>query len=166
MRLYEANLALEPLCQACRCRKGTAMHRYYQPSFCCAAKEIKRLEMPARHWMHVAQDSDDAWLWTRGLAPHPEQRWKFIEVPEEGTTRWAVEQGENPEFTGDVYTDGSKLGTSRDAQTGFAVVQMNNQQECMVVSYGPCQSNCRGSVQSRGRTCGLCYGHCYMRCRP
>ena len=127
-------------CQACGAAPGTPHHRYY----CCEAKETTRREAPPR-WQHVARQQPHSWLWTRGLVRHPGAAWDFQAVGEhiewsgpavadltsEGETRW-----EDLTFTGVVCCDGSKLGSTQWAQTGWAAMSVSPDGEPLVMARG------------------------------
>eukprot|EP00959_Pyramimonas_sp_CCMP1952_P317254 6639877-Pyramimonas_sp.AAC.1 len=58
-------------------------------------------------------------LWTRGLVRSPEADWKFVGVAEDQYYEHVV-GGDEDYLTGDIVCDGSKLGHSDWAQTGWA----------------------------------------------
>ena len=63
-------------------------------------------------------------LWTRGLVRHPEAEWQFVGIDEGQYMCQAVEVDEDY-FTGDIVCDGSTLGYSEWAQTGWAAMSVN-----------------------------------------
>ncbi|CAK0882196.1 unnamed protein product, partial [Prorocentrum cordatum] len=93
-------------------------------SKCTALRELRLKAQP--EWQTVAEQQKGNLLWTRGLVRHPEVDWTFIGIAEGQYMCQAVEEGED-HFTGDIVCDGSKLGHSEWAQTGWAAMSVNEE---------------------------------------
>ncbi|CAK0863259.1 unnamed protein product [Prorocentrum cordatum] len=130
-KLCKCNIVPTDICLACGEAVGTEHHRYYK----CHALRSQRLQAQA-DWQHVAEQQDTNMLWTRGLVRSPEADWKFVGV-EEDQYYGQVVDGEEDYFTGDIVCDGSKLGYSDWAQTGWAAMSLNDNGTAKMQMWGP-----------------------------
>ena len=122
--LHEWEWVATDRCKACGLAAGTPQHRLYE----CEKYRESRAATGHRRWAHVAGTEALAGkrvlLWTRGLMSAPSAGWGFKPPPPGSTDLgWHRPDGDwAGYFTGDAYTDGSKLGTSRWSQCGWSVV--------------------------------------------
>ncbi|CAK0878174.1 unnamed protein product, partial [Prorocentrum cordatum] len=130
-KLCRCNIVPTDICLACGEAVGTAHHRHYK----CHALRGQRLQAQA-DWQHVAEQQDTNTLWTRGLVRSPEADWKFVGI-EEDQYYGQVVDGEEDYFTGDIVCDGSKLGYSDWAQTGWAAMSLNDNGTAKMQMWGP-----------------------------
>jgi hypothetical protein len=99
---------------------GTARHRL---AGCVGTTELRR-ELPTR-WQHQCDSSDNRLLWDRGLVANPARRYPFR--AQEDDEHWEVANAEEALFTGDVATDGSRIGNWKElGRTGWAGVMLSN----------------------------------------
>ena len=135
-KAFQHGVAEHPNCLACLARgltvEGTSQHRLGS----CKSMRSERLALPER-WQHQIETSPNRWLWDRGLLADPTKRHPFKQQPEE--TRWNVPDGEEALFTGDVATDGSRIGNWRDLGcTGMAAAQLApGGTEVTIAAWGP-----------------------------
>ncbi|CAK0857903.1 unnamed protein product, partial [Prorocentrum cordatum] len=125
------NIVPTDICFACVEAVGTPHHRYFE----CQALRVQRLKAQPE-WQTIAEQQEDSLLWTRGLVRHPEADWKFEGVDEGQVMCHAVE-GDEDYFTGGIMCDGSKLGYSEWAQTGWAAMSINENGEPKYQMWGP-----------------------------
>ncbi|CAK0838315.1 unnamed protein product, partial [Prorocentrum cordatum] len=130
-KLCRCNIVPADICLACGEAVGTEHHRYYK----CHALRSQRLQAQA-DWQHAAEQQDTNMPWTRGLVRSPEADWKFVGI-EEDQCYGQVVDGEEDYFTGDIVCDGSKLGYSDWAQTGWAAMSPNDNGTAKVQMWGP-----------------------------
>ena len=79
-------------------------------------------------WQHQAEESEDRWLWDRALMADPAACYKY-QAQEEMNT-WQVADGSQAVFSGEVATDGSRIGAwEHIARAGMAVVQLKEDSE-------------------------------------
>jgi hypothetical protein len=123
-------------CQACLKRGvhvcGDAKHRLGH----CPEYQAQRLKL-VREWQHQVATSQDRLLWDRGLASDPSLRYPFVPQPE--VVNWVETGAEDRLYTGDVATDGSRIGNWRDmGQTGWAAVMLADDTDgILLASWGP-----------------------------
>ncbi|CAK0847595.1 unnamed protein product [Prorocentrum cordatum] len=130
-KLCKCNIVPTDICSACGEAVGTEHHRYYK----CDALRDQRLQAQA-DWQHVAEQQDTNMLWTRGLVRSPEADWKFVGVAADQYYGQMVD-GEEDYFTGDIVCDGSKLGYSDWAQTGWAAMSLTDNGTAKMQMWGP-----------------------------
>ncbi|CAK0822508.1 unnamed protein product, partial [Prorocentrum cordatum] len=130
-KLCRCNIVPTDICMACGEAVGTEHHRYYK----CHVLRSQRLQAQAG-WQHVAEQQDTNMPWTRGLVRSPEADWKFVGIEEDQYYGQVVE-GEEDYFTGDIVCDGSKLGHSNWAQTGWAAMSLNDNGTAKMQMWGP-----------------------------
>ena len=85
---------------------GDARHRLG----ICRCLRQERQALPAT-WQHQIASSRNRWLWDRGLAPDPSQRYAFRAQEEDA--RWLLGDSDQPMFTGDGAPDGSRIESWR-----------------------------------------------------
>jgi len=92
---------------------------------------------PPATWQHQIATSRDRWLWDRGLAPDPSRR--YAVRAQEEAVGWQLGPEASALFSGDVATDGSRLGSWQDlGRTGAAAVQLEEGGlDVAVVAWGP-----------------------------
>ena len=123
--LHEWKWVPADTCRACGLAPGTPQHRLYE----CEKYRESRAATAHRRWQHKAGTEASAGervlLWTRGLMSDPSAEWEFRPPPPESTDLGWHDPKEDWAgfFTGEVYTDGSKLGNSKWSQCGWSVVQ-------------------------------------------
>ncbi|CAK0792319.1 unnamed protein product, partial [Prorocentrum cordatum] len=130
-KLSQCNIVPTDICMACGKAVGTEHHRYYK----CEALREQRLQAQA-DWQTVAEQQDTNMLWTRGLVRTPEADWTFVSIGEDQHYGQAV-QGDEDYFTGDIVCDGSKLGYSEWAQTGWAAMSLTDEGSAKMQLWGP-----------------------------
>ncbi|CAK0838233.1 unnamed protein product [Prorocentrum cordatum] len=130
-KLCRCNIVPTDICLACGEAAGTEHHRHYK----CDALRGQRLQAQA-DWQHVAGQQDTNIPWARGLVRSPEADWKFVGI-EEDQYYVQVVDGEEDYFTGDIVCDGSKLGYSDWAQTGWAAMSLTDNGTAKMQMWGP-----------------------------
>ena len=129
-------LTESPFCVAClkegREVRGDAKHRLTE---CSCFKDERKNLLPT--WRHQAETSADRWLWDRGLVKDPSKNYTYVLQVED--IKWHVADGVDALFTGDVASDGSRIGNWRGLGcTGTAAVQPGDcGQSEQVVAWGP-----------------------------
>jgi ribonuclease HI len=100
---------------------GTAQHRLAH----CASTAEARQQLP-RRWQYQVESSANRLLWDRGLVANPAHRYPFQAQSDE--EHWQVADEESDLFTGDVATDGSRIGNWRElGRTGWAGVMLTKE---------------------------------------
>lgn len=121
-----------------RSKVGDAQHRLgHCPTFTTQRKKQDRV------WQHQVANSSDRLLWDRGLVANPALRYAYHQQPAD--TRWedysASDDGAGAVFTGDVASDGSRIGNWRDlGQTGWAAAMLGDGDRAdsvVLVAWGP-----------------------------
>ncbi|CAK0843011.1 unnamed protein product, partial [Prorocentrum cordatum] len=130
-KLCRCNIVPTDICLACGEAVGTEHHRYYK----CHALRGQGLQAQA-DWQRAAEQQDTNMLWTRGLVRSPEADWKFVGI-EEDQCYGQVVDGKEDYFTGDIVCDGSKLGYSDWAHTGWAAMSLNDNGTAKMQMWGP-----------------------------
>ncbi|CAK0830576.1 unnamed protein product [Prorocentrum cordatum] len=130
-RLSQCNIVPTDICLACGKAVGTEHQWYYK----CEALRDQRLQAQA-DWQHIAEQQDTNMLWTRGLVRSPEAAWAFTSIGEE-QYYGQVAQGDEDYFTGDIVCDGSKLGYSDWAHTGWAAMSLAEDGTARMQLWGP-----------------------------
>ena len=76
-------------------------------------------------WQHQCETSANRLLWDRGLLADPARRYPFRAQKDD--EQWEVSNDQDALFTGDVATDGSRIGNWRElGRTGWAGVMLCN----------------------------------------
>ncbi|CAK0824341.1 unnamed protein product [Prorocentrum cordatum] len=96
---------------------------------------LLRLQAQA-DWQTVAEQQDTNMLWTRGRVRTPEADWTFVGIGEDQYYGQVV-QGDEDYFAGDIVCDGSKLGYSDWAQTGWAAMSLTDEGSAKMQLWGP-----------------------------
>ena len=130
-KLSECNIVPTDICLACGLAVGTPHHRYFK---CQKLRETRLKAQP--EWQTVAEQQEENLLWTRGLVRHPEADWKFEGI-DEGQFFSQTVEGDEDYFAGDTVCDGSKLGYSEWAQTGWAAMSINESGQPKFQMWGP-----------------------------
>ena len=121
------------VCLFCAEAIGSARHRLG----CCPAYKRIRDELPWR-WQHHIGTAANRWQWDRGLVRDPSMRYEFTPQVEE--TEWFVDdQADGPTLSGDVATDGSRIGNWRElGMTGWSCAMAKDGEATVLVSlWGP-----------------------------
>ncbi|CAK0804411.1 unnamed protein product, partial [Prorocentrum cordatum] len=130
-KLCKCNIVPTDICMACGEAVGTEHHRYCK----CSAPRDQRLQAQA-DWQHVAEQQDTNMLWARGLVRSPEADWQFIGIAEDQYYEQVVD-GDEDYLTGGIVCDGSKLGYSDWAQTGWAAMPPTDNGTATMQMWGP-----------------------------
>ena len=75
-------------------------------------------------WMRLVETSPNRWLWDRALVRDPSAEYRF--EPQGLQEERLVSEDEQPVLTGDVATDGSRIGDGVDlGATGYSCIAMS-----------------------------------------
>ena len=144
-KIWERGFSETCLCQACLEKPGTQRHRVFQ---CPHFREVREAICAKSGWntsvVHRGEaDSQNSPLWNRCLVDHPLKQDDLVKE------QWAWEGGMPPEepFTGNCYTDGSRIGHRMLGAFGWGFVMVSEAGEKIAGAFGALPGRrCFGSV--------------------
>ena len=146
-RMHEAGLqgVDDDLCQVCHLSTGTLLHR------CASCPGLHSLIAEHATVSDIVNTANSAVNCNDSLFQHGIPTLSALPDPPLLVVRWCGGvKVDNPNFTGDVYTDGSVIGGCRRGleRGGWAAIQMNQEGKIIFGTYGPCPDRFPSSLRA------------------